>query len=1140
MTLHVYRSQRAEELVASLASVLERSWPADPFEPLPIVVGSRGMERWLRHELATRLGALAAVDFVFPGAAFEGAAAWLLSSPEPGSRELYWRRPRSAASPWSGARLELAVLAKLRARLGEPDFAPIRRYLREGSELVTARELGFAREVARAIERLLRDRAADAVAWADGEAPEEARHAWLARLVADLDADASEPLPARQLRALERLQPAPRDRPLVVFGLSTLPVGDRQRVAALARHLELHFFTLAPSSAWWQDIHSHRAREQARGAGESAELEALLARNALLAANGEPSRELQAWLEESPYVDALPEREAGAPRQLLEALHQWIDRAGDNPRHVQGEPNDEARAFDGLVACESIQLHACHGALRQCEALRDELLRRFAADPTLEPRHVLVMTPDVATYGPLAAAVFARSQGAPAIPLHVADLGIRATNPVAEVLLGVLALGAERVTASGIAALSSLAPLRARFELDDTDLGELSWMIEASGMRWAWDAEDRAAHEQPRVEQNTLRFGLERLALGVLMPDEGGLEVAPSPGDPERGPIVPLELATRERVERFGRFAELCKAVELEVRTLREPGTLASWQARLSKSLDALTLVSGSAAWQRVQVAQVLAELLPVDAEPELRFERGAIEAALRGAFELPQRGDRPTTGAVTLSALEPMRSVPFRVIAMLGLDDRAFPRVSRPPAWDPFAKKRPGEHDRRTIDRHLFLESVLCARDALLLFGNGFEPKGGERAPMSVVLSELAELLEGAFGLAPGAFVVEHPLQPWSEAAFAEPSASRQAAGASRSTRPAKSYDAQWAASARARGNERRAPAGLAATELGALMPPDESAASSLDAWELARALAKPQEELARRRLGLSLALRDEALADREPLELDGLDDYGLREQALSMLAGGGELDLAAWEARIAGEGRLPMRAGGRRVLGRIRDEARTVLGRLERLGARVQSGQLSLATTASGVLIGATVPELRQSAEGPKLCWPTARRSVKGSALAQMQVWVSLLVARASGHEVERGVVVGVGDELELGLPAGLDAQAALGALLALRARVRSETLLLFPKLSLELVAARRSAKRRLEDRALVRSRRGVWEGNGMDAGDRDDPWVGALFGHLSIDDLADRATELLELAESVWGPVFDARPQRAGKGGKSTEGT
>jgi exodeoxyribonuclease V gamma subunit len=315
----------------------------------------------------------------------------------------------------------------------------------------------------------------------------------------------------------------------------------------------------------------------------------------------------------------------------------------------------------------------------------------------------------------------------------------------------------------------------------------------------------------------------------------------------------------------------------------------------------------------------------------------------LRGAFELPQRGDRPATGAVTLSALEPMRSVPFRVIAVLGLDDRAFPRVSRPPAWDPFAKKRPGEHDRRTIDRHLFLESVLCARDALLLFGNGFEQKRGDRAPMSVVVSELAELCEAALGLEAGAFVVSHPLQPWSEAAFVETEASPRGARASavRSVRPALSYDTAWVASALARRREVRAPAGLAATQPGATMPPDDSSQSSLDALVLAKALSKPQEELLKRRLGLSLAMGEQALADREPLELDTLEGYELREQALALLGRGGGVDLTAWEARLSGEGRLPMRSGGRRVLATARDEAAGVLAKLSALGAPVAVGR-------------------------------------------------------------------------------------------------------------------------------------------------------------------------------------------------------
>jgi len=113
------------------------------------------------------------------------------------------------------------------------------------------------------------------------------------------------------------------------------------------------------------------------------------------------------------------------------------------------------------------------------------------------------------------------------------------------------------------------------------------------------------------------------------------------------------------------------------------------------------------------------------------------------------------------------MHSVPFRVIAMVGVEDGVFPRASRPRAWDPFAQPAPYEHDRRILDRHLFLESILCARDVLLVFGRGFESVRGQRVPMSVVVEELAELLEP--DSTQRSLVRAHPLQPWSPRSFAD-----------------------------------------------------------------------------------------------------------------------------------------------------------------------------------------------------------------------------------------------------------------------------------------------------------------------------------------------------------------------------------
>jgi exonuclease V gamma subunit len=282
--------------------------------------------------------------------------------------------------------------------------------------------------------------------------------------------------------------------------------------------------------------------------------------NPQLAAHGAPSRDLQIWLEDLGYQsieDAVDTAvEAESPPHRLQVLQRWIDAADEAPGLR------ERMQASGVLSADagplpSIEINTCHGALRQCEALRDDLLRRFVADPTLEPRHVLVMTPDLATYAPLIAAVFGREHRAsqdrdavPAVPVHIADLGLTDTNPVAAVLLDVVGLVGSRVTASKLLELLGREPVRTQFRIDDADLSALKDLIIASGLRWAWDAEDRARHDQPAVDQNTVRFALERLALGVLMPDPGGVEVVPAAHG--LGPAVPVDLPGRDQALRFG------------------------------------------------------------------------------------------------------------------------------------------------------------------------------------------------------------------------------------------------------------------------------------------------------------------------------------------------------------------------------------------------------------------------------------------------------------------------------------------------------------------------------------------------------------------------------------------------------------
>src|SRR4029079_10877722 len=126
----------------------------------------------------------------------------------------------------------------------------------------------------------------------------------------------------------------------------------------------------------------------------------------------------------------------------------WLqdDLASDQPR-----PAGRVLAADD----RSVQVHACHGVARQVDVLREVLLGLLDDDPTLEPRDVLVMCPDIETYAPLIEAGFGLgdvvgSAGHPAHRLRVrlADRAPGQTNPLLGVATALLDLAGGRAPAA--------------------------------------------------------------------------------------------------------------------------------------------------------------------------------------------------------------------------------------------------------------------------------------------------------------------------------------------------------------------------------------------------------------------------------------------------------------------------------------------------------------------------------------------------------------------------------------------------------------------------------------------------------------------------------------------------------------------
>ena len=69
--------------------------------------------------------------------------------------------------------------------------------------------------------------------------------------------------------------------------------------------------------------------------------------------------------------------------------------------------------------------------------------------------------------------------------------------------------------------------------------------------------------------------------------------------------------------------------------------------------------------------------------------------------------------GKVSFCTLLPMRSIPFRVVCLLGMNDGDYPRRQTGNSLDLMQYHRQkGDRSRHDDDRYLFLEALLAAQD--------------------------------------------------------------------------------------------------------------------------------------------------------------------------------------------------------------------------------------------------------------------------------------------------------------------------------------------------------------------------------------------------------------------------------------------
>jgi exodeoxyribonuclease V gamma subunit len=855
--IRLHRSNRAEPLAQMLARVLATPL-SDPFARECIVVQRRGMERWLQMQLADAHGICAGVEFLFPRRFLRER----LFAPLLGVE-------RDALEPFEPARLTWEIAALLPQLVGLPGFEDVARYL--ASDPGPRRLVALARRIAEAFDDYAIYRPELVRGWEQGAEPRDWQAALWRALVARRGSEHSAALVERARAQLGR---ADLDRALLpervcVFGLSSLPPLFVSALAALAERRPVHVFSLSP----------------ARPGGEP---------HALLASLGRSGLEFDSELEKSgaSAVEEYWSDPLASGSTLLRRLQaDLLERRAPGPFEI-GEDD------------ESLSIHVCHGPMREAEVARDQILAALDADRSLRLHDIAVLTPDLATHGPLLEAVFASHEGPERIRISVADRSARDADASVQLLEALVELARGRVTSAEVMDLLARDAVRERFGIGASDLEALRGWVERAGIRWGIDAAHRAAEGQPPLAQNTWRRGLERLLVGWAAGEAGRL-----------GDVIAESSAQAAPAELLGRFVEYCETLfELRERLLGERAPV-EWGAELARALEQLGAArAGEAAEAQRRLRGALERV--AGAARAARFDTPIPLAAFWPELQhaLGDAGHAPThaflSGAITVCELVPMRSIPFRVVVLVGMGDESFPRSDTRPDFDRIARQRqPGDRSRRDEDRQLFLEALLCARDRLVVTYTGRSPRDGAELPPSVVVDELLDALVAGFErrgepLDRETFPVPHPLHPFSARYFE---------GDPRLF----SYDARAQRVRSGAGSARTPSRPFFADELPA--EPDALAEIRLD--ELEDFLRHPVRWFCQRRLGLFLGPEDEPLEDREPLELDALERWQLGSELLQGRSR--DTDPSALVERIALRGDLPPGAlggwAGSAIAGRV-----------------------------------------------------------------------------------------------------------------------------------------------------------------------------------------------------------------------------
>jgi exodeoxyribonuclease V gamma subunit len=399
--------------------------------------------------------------------------------------------------------------------------------------------------------------------------------------------------------------------------------------------------------------------------------------------------------------------------------------------------------------------------MREIEILYDNLLDIFSRYKDLRPEEILILAPDIENYSRFIHAIFSNG----IIPYAISDRSFFKQNREVDIFIKIIDFSSSRFESDLVLEILEYEEIRKKFCITVEDIEKIKTWISETNTAWGLDIEHKKNLGLPEYIENTWEMFKKRILLGYALPRSNGNFF---------NGILPYDKAEGKDSFAIGNFLDYLDFLKKYYRLLSEKNTLTKWAEILEnliadfmaedESMDFINILK-----EHLNTLKDIQNISEFNTPVELTI----VKDFLSGKLKNQRISANYLNGSVTFCEMLPMRSIPFKIICIIGMNDDSYPRNIKPVSFDLIKEKPiPGDRNIRDEDRYLFLETLISAEKELHISYIGQNINDNSVLPPSVMVSELLDYIDSFIKIEGGSEIsalihIRHRLHGFSKVYF-------------------------------------------------------------------------------------------------------------------------------------------------------------------------------------------------------------------------------------------------------------------------------------------------------------------------------------------------------------------------------------